>query len=102
MPKPPTDGMTATIPPEELADATLTVQNPRAKPVTVFAEQGSSIDVRLGQAPAHGRATLRFPKSVVRGEEVRVFVHPEGGFDLSAQTLHVHPGEHLGLGVPLH
>jgi hypothetical protein len=101
MPKPPTDGMTATIPPEELADATLTVQNPRAKPVTVFAEQGS-IDERLGPVPAHCRATLQFPKSVVVPDEtIRIFVHPEGGFGLATETLHVRPGEHLGLRVAL-
>jgi hypothetical protein len=102
MPQAPTDTMTAVIPPEELADATLTVDNPRDKPVTVFADQ-DPFDVRLGQVPAHSRVTLRFPKSVVFPDEsIRIFVQPEGGFDLASETLQVRPAEHLGLRVPLH
>jgi hypothetical protein len=100
LPKASTDAMSAVIPPDELADATLTVDNPRNTPVTVFAEQGD-FDVRLGQVPAHGHATLQFPKSVVLADEsIQVFVHPEGGADLSSDTLHVRKGEHLGLRVP--
>ena len=98
---PPRDTMTAVIPPEDLADATLTVDNPRSEPVTVLAEQDGSIDVRLGEVPAHARATLRFPKSVVLPDgSIRVFVHPEGGSDLASETLQVRQGEHLGLRVP--
>ncbi len=94
--------MTAVIPPEELADATLTVENPRAVMVTVFAEQGA-FDVRLGQVPAHGTATLRFPRSVVGPDEtVRIFVHPDGALDLASEPLDVSRGEHLGLRVPAH
>jgi hypothetical protein len=97
----PTDTMMAVIPQEELADATLTVDNPRSKPVTVFAEQGP-FDARLGRVPANSRVTLRFPKSVVFPDEtILVFVHPEGGLDLSSETLKVRSGEHLGLRVPL-
>lgn len=93
--------MMEVIPPEELADATLTVDNPRAEPVTVFADQGP-FDVRLGQVPAHSRVTLRFPKSVIAPDEsIRIFVHPEGGFDLASETLDVRPAQHLGLRVPL-
>jgi hypothetical protein len=92
--------MPAGIPPEELADATLTVENPRGVAVTVFAEQGD-FDVRLGQVPAHGRVTLRFPKSVADVvDSMRIFVHPDGGVDLASETLHVKRGEHLGLRVP--
>jgi hypothetical protein len=95
-----TDTMMAVIPPEELADATLTVDNPRAAAVTVFADQGP-FDVRLGQVPARSRVTLRFPKSVVLPDEsIQLFVHPDRGFDLGSETLHVHRGEHLGLRVP--
>jgi len=99
MPMAPRDTMIEVIPPDELADATLTVDNPRAKPVTVFAEQGP-FDVRLGQVPARSRVTLRFPKSVVApNESIQIFVHPEGGFDLTSETLQVRPGQHLGLRV---
>ncbi len=98
----PADTMMAVIPPEELADATLTVDNPRAKLVTVYAEQGP-FDVRLGQVPAHSRATLRFPKSVVLPDQsIQIFVHPEAGIDLGSETMEVRPGEHLGLRVPMH
>jgi hypothetical protein len=97
----PIDTMMAVIPPDEVADATLTVDNPRGVPVTVFVEQGD-FDVRLGQVPAHARATLRFPKSVVFPDEtVQIFVHPEGGLDLASESLQVRRGEHLGLRVPV-
>jgi hypothetical protein len=96
----PTDTMSAVIPPEELADATLTVDNARNKPVTVFAEQGE-FDVRLGQVPAHSRMTLRFPKSVVRSDEsIELFVQPQGEADLASETMTVRKGDHLGLRVP--
>ena len=92
--------MRAVIPPEEMADATITIDNPRAVPVTVFAERGE-FDVRLGEVPAKSRATLRFPKSVVGpGESIQIFVHPEGGEDLGSTTMQVRQGEHLGLRVP--
>jgi hypothetical protein len=94
------DTMTAVIPPEEQADATLTVDNPRDRAVTVFAEQGD-FDVRLGQVPSHSRVTLRFPRSVVRPDEsIRIFVHPDGGVDLSSETMQIRRGAHLGLRVP--
>ena len=97
----PADTMSAVIPPEELADATITVDNPRAVPVTVFAEQGP-FDVRLGRVPAKGRVTVRFPKSVeLGGESIQVFVHPEGGEDLASETLQIRKGEHVGLRVPV-
>ncbi|MDB4884230.1 MAG: hypothetical protein JWL95_2996 [Gemmatimonadetes bacterium] len=93
-------GMRADIPPEELSDATVTVDNPRATPVTIFAEQGD-FDARLGEVQPHGRATLQFPKSVILpSESIKLFVHPEKGFDLGTQTLAVRSAEHLGLRVP--
>lgn len=92
--------MRAVIPPEELSDATVTVDNPRDKPVTVFAEQGE-FDARLGVVPAKGRATLAFPKAVILpSESVKIFVHPDKGFDLASQMLEVRAGAHLGIRVP--
>jgi hypothetical protein len=94
--------MTAVIPPEELADATLTVDNPRDQAVTVFAERGD-FDLRVGEVPAHSQATLPFPKSAVGpANSIQIFVHPEGGADLSSETMQVRRGQHLGLHVPLH
>ena len=96
----PQDTMTAVIPPEELADATITVENPRSRAVTVYADQ-DDFDVRLGQVPARGRATLVFPKSVIWPDgSLRVFVHPDGGADLASQAMPVRAGDHLGLRVP--
>jgi hypothetical protein len=96
----PTEPMTEVIPPEALAEATLTVDNPSRRRVTVYARQGR-FDVRLGEVAAGGRATLRFPKSVVlRSESVVFFIHPEGALDLSSQTMRVRPGDHLGIRVP--
>ena len=94
------DTMTEVIPPEALDDATLTVENPRDRAVTIFVQQGR-FDVRLGTVPAHGRVTLRFPKNVVLpSRSILVTVQPEGGRDLSSQTMSVKRGEHLGLRVP--
>jgi hypothetical protein len=92
--------MHADIPPEELSDATVTVDNPRVTPVTIFAEQGD-FDLRIGQVPAHSRATLKLPKSVILpSNSIKLFVHPENGFDLGSQMFGVSPGDHLGLKVP--
>ena len=94
------DSMMEPIPEEELANATLTVENQRDKAVTVFAQQ-RNFDVRLGQVPAGGKATLRFPKSIVLPSgDVTIFVHPDGELDLASETLHVTPGAHLGVRVP--
>jgi hypothetical protein len=102
MPETSPDTMMVMIPPEDLAEATLTVDNPRDRPVTVYAEHGT-IDVRLGQVPARGRATLRFPRSVVLpNESIRIFVHPAGGRDLSSEFLKIQRGQHLALRVPAH
>lgn len=97
---PPKDTMMEIIPPEELANATLTVDNPRDVPVTVFASAGL-YDVRLGQVPAKQRATLRFPKSVVSPfRSIQVFVRPQNGRDLGTEEIRVKEGEHLALRVP--
>lgn len=96
----PTDTMMAALTPEELEETTITVDNPRGRAVTVFAEQGQ-YDVRLGRVPARERATLRFPKYVVqRDRSVRVFVTPDGGTDMSTSLLRLKKGEHLALRVP--
>jgi hypothetical protein len=95
-----TDSMMASLEPEELAAATLTVDNQRTVPVTVFAEQGI-YSVRLGDVAADSRATLRFPRAVVSPfATVQVFVRPRGGLDLATQSFTVRPGAHIGLRVP--
>jgi hypothetical protein len=99
--RPAPDTMMAVLPPEVLAEATITVDNPRAQVVTVYAAMGQ-FDVRLGRVAPHSRETLRFPRAVVLPDmTVRVFVHPERGSDLATQELDLRHGQHLGLHVPV-
>lgn len=101
MPNAAKEAMMESIPEDALADATLTVDNPRDVPVTIFAQQ-QQFDVRLGVVPANGKATLRFPKSVIdAGSSLRLVVHPEGGRDLASTSMKVATGQHLGLKVPM-
>jgi hypothetical protein len=96
----PRDTMMEMIPPEEIDEATLTVENSRNVPVTVYAEAGM-FDVRLGQVAANQRTTLRFPKSVVSPmRSVQIFVQPKNGSQLASQSMTVRKGDHLGLRVP--
>lgn len=96
-----TDTMMAVIPPDELADATLTVDNPRTTPVTVYAGK-SQFEVRIGVVPPRSRATLRFPMTAIGPDNsIQIVVHPEGGRDLASETLEVRQAQHLGLRVPL-
>lgn len=99
MPSPAREEMRAVLPPEELHETTLTVQNDRAEEITVYVERGP-FDVRLGRVAGHATATLTIPLSVVDTDEtIDVFVHPEHGMDLEAQTVHLRKGEHAGLRV---
>lgn len=93
--------MEEVIPPDQLDEATITVENPRSVPCTILAVQGT-FDVRLGIVPAHGRETLRFPTSVLRGRALAIVIHPEGGLDLQTQRMTVNKGDHLGIKVPEH
>jgi hypothetical protein len=100
LPPEPADTMMAALTPEELEETTITVENPRNRAVTVFAEQGR-YDVRLGRVPAGERATLRFPKYVVdRDRSLRIFVSPDGGTDMNTALMRLKKGEHLSLRVP--
>lgn len=86
---------------EELAATTVTVNNDRNRPVTVFAEQGT-YSVRLGEVKAGQQATLRLPKALVSRENtIRVFVRPAGGLDLATQLLQLKSGDHLGVRVAM-
>lgn len=99
MPEPP-DTMMQVIPPEQLSDATVTVENPRGTPVTIYART-QGFDVKLGEVPAKGRVTLSFPRSIIRVDRtVMLFVHLPNGVELASETLQVGKGQHLGLRVP--
>lgn len=94
------DAMTAYIPPDERAETTLTVDNERNVPVTIYAEEGD-FDHELGQIPAHGESTIVLPGWLTGpGDAVRLFVHPKNGFDLASDLLDIERGEHMGLRVP--
>lgn len=86
-----------TTPPQQ---ATVQVQNDRNVPVTVFIERGP-FDLRIGEVGAMQTSTLKLPPWVANdGEEIRVFVQPEGGQDLESQLLTVHRNVQLGVLVP--
>lgn len=96
----PADSMQEVLNPEELASTTLTVENPRAEPVTVLAQM-NTFAVRLGDAKANGRTTFRLPKSVIRTDKsIVIFVHLENGQDLASERIAVREGQHAGLRVP--
>ena len=105
LPPLPDDTMMAVIPAADQGRATLTVDNPRAEPVTILTARGT-VDVPLGRVPARTRATLRFPDATVNtgtatGTPLVVFVRSaRGGSAWSSRTIRVRPGDHLGLRVP--
>ncbi len=79
---------------------TVTVQNDRRVPVTVYAEEGD-FDHRLGTVGPDTTATLRLPAMLVHEPaDIQIFVDPKGEFDLATQDLTVNPGSHLGVLVP--
>lgn len=94
------DTMSAVIPPEQLEEATLTVDNTRDVPVTVFIKYGV-LETRIGTVPAKQKVTLQFPSSVVSTDRtITIFVHPEGGKDLASERMRIVHGQHLGWRVP--
>ena len=84
---------------EERASTTITIDNPRNKAMTVFAEQGVR-SVRLGEIPANTQATLSFPKDLIkRGDAIRVFVRPAGGLDVATRALSLKTGDHIAVEI---
>ncbi len=78
---------------------TVTVDNARAVPVVVYLERGE-FDMRLGTVPAHTRQALDLPRYAAEEGSVRIFVHPEGGFDLATQDLTLSLGGNVDIYVP--
>ena len=100
MPVLPEDTMSAVLSREELAGTTITVENPRNRAVTVYAEH-HPFDYRLGRVAPGGKATFQLPRATVGPDRaVKIFLHPDGGTDLASEKLYVKKGEHLGLRVP--
>jgi len=78
---------------------TITVRNTRKEPVVVYLDRGE-FDIRLGTVGAHGTRTLELPSFLREGENVMVFVHPEGGTDLATPAFTVNKGKNLDILVP--
>ncbi len=88
------------VAPEDAAEATITVDNPRTVAVAVIAERGP-FDFRLGQIAAGSRATLRFPRSLVGSSGALVlYVRPQSGLDFVSNPMQVRSGDHLALRLP--
>jgi hypothetical protein len=84
---------------EEKAGTTVTVENPRGRPMTVYAEQGMRL-VKLGEVPGKTQATLRLPADLVgRGTDIRIFVRAAGGAEVATRPLTLKPGDHISLDV---
>jgi hypothetical protein len=84
---------------DERASTTITIDNPRNTPITVFAEQGLR-SVRLGEVSAKTQATLSFPRDLIaRGDAIRVFVRPVGGFDVATRPLNLKTGDHIAVDI---
>jgi len=79
--------------------AVLTVDNTRSEPVTVYVDR-DEFDIRVGTVPAHQKAKLQLPSYLDDGQDVQVFVHPEGGQDLASQDVTVTWGEDIDILVP--
>ncbi len=77
----------------------MTVENRRNVPAAVYLERGP-FDVRLGTVAADRTETFPLPSFLRDGEDVRVFVHPEGGVDLAAHAFTVEAGEDVNLLIP--
>lgn len=79
--------------------ATVTLDNTRAVPVVVYFE-GELFDTRIGTVPAHSTEVLKLPTYLDDGQTIRLFVHPEGGFDRASQELVVTRGKNFNVLVP--
>ncbi len=89
-----------TIPDPGLGATTATVKNERDVPVEVFVEHGD-FDLRIGTVPPNHESTLAIPKFIAEErQDIDIFVHPEGGFDLSSQTFSLASEPHILITVP--
>lgn len=97
-PEPRSRQMSVNLPPEQLSEATLTVENQRAEEMVIFAEEDELFEVRLGTVAPNTTATFEFPASVVSTyNAITVLVEPPGGREMESYPLQLEEGEHLGL-----
>lgn len=94
---PSTDNLLITLPDGIGSAATVTVDNARQQPVTVFAEQGLRF-VKLGEVAANQQGTLALPKALLSGKDgVRIFARPIGAAERSTQALKLKEGDHIAV-----
>ena len=74
--------------PPTKASPTVTVDNTRSVPVVVYLERGD-LDTRVGKVAPDTKAILPVPKYLGSDQDVRVWVQPENGIDLSSQEVTV-------------
>jgi hypothetical protein len=85
--------------PPAKASPTVTVDNTRSVPVVVYLERGD-LDTRVGKVAPDTKAVLPIPRYLGSDEDVRVFVQPENGIDLSSQEITVPKVGTLDIYVP--
>ncbi len=91
------DSLMISLPAGVGSAATVTIDNARREPVTVFAEQGLRF-VKLGEVDPKQQATLPLPASMLgRTDAVRVFARPAGATERSTQALRVKEGDRLAV-----
>jgi hypothetical protein len=94
---PRTDSILINLPKGIGSAATVTIDNARSQPVTVFAEQGLRF-VRLGDVAANQQGTLALPKTLLSGKDgVRIFARPVGAAERSTQALKLREGDHISV-----
>ncbi len=94
---PRTDSVVISRPTSAGTAATVTIDNERDRPVTVYAEQGL-VFVRLGEVAANTQSTLVVPTSITRSKgEVRVFARPQGAQQLSTKALKLKEGDNIAV-----
>ena len=87
--------MVQVIPADAVDGATVTVENPRDRPVSVIAERGA-FATKLGEVAAGARATLRLPSTLADGNAVKLVIESRGATTQTA-LVRLRLGEHAGL-----
>ena len=90
----------ASVAPVDSATMTLVVvQNDRAVPVTVYAQNDVG-EYKLGVVAPNETMTMSLEPFMIDEGDVQFFVHPAGQLDESTQPLELHRGERIGVVVP--
>jgi hypothetical protein len=83
-----------------LGSTTVTVENHRTEPVSVYVQYGV-LDRRLGVVAANQKTTLAVPAWIAKERpDVQIFIHPENGEDLASGHFDLTKGNHLLVKVP--